>query len=124
MERVFDVTAPDAFDVIVSVSEVHCDDLGSISLNVTGGTAPYTFDWNGADPENLATGTYNVVISDINGCTYNVENIENYRTSLCSTLRRFNKYRSRADYYSGLFRRRFLLRRYSIRRLSELYNYR
>ncbi|MBK9193928.1 MAG: gliding motility-associated C-terminal domain-containing protein [Flavobacteriales bacterium] len=46
---------------------------GSIALDVTGGTAPYTYDWsNGATIANvnaLATGTYNVTITDANGCT-------------------------------------------------------
>lgn len=46
---------------------------GSIDLVVTGGTAPYTFDWdNGSTSEditNLAGGTYNVTVTDDNGCT-------------------------------------------------------
>ncbi len=47
---------------------------GSISLDVLGGTMPYSFDWdNGAadvqDPNNLVAGTYNVTVTDANGCT-------------------------------------------------------
>ncbi|WP_164489837.1 SprB repeat-containing protein [Runella sp. SP2] len=46
---------------------------GRIDLTVTGGTQPYTFGWsNGSsieDPQNLAAGTYNVLVQDNKGCT-------------------------------------------------------
>ncbi|MEO8069294.1 MAG: choice-of-anchor L domain-containing protein [Flavobacteriales bacterium] len=46
---------------------------GGIALNVTGGNAPYTYEWNtGATTANvngLAAGTYTVTITDANGCT-------------------------------------------------------
>ncbi len=45
---------------------------GSITINVTGGTSPYTYSWsNGATSANLnglATGTYSVTVTDANGC--------------------------------------------------------
>jgi hypothetical protein len=46
---------------------------GSIDLTVTGGIAPYSFNWtNGAgaveDPSNLSAGTYIVTVTDANGC--------------------------------------------------------
>lgn len=53
---------------------------GSIDLNLTGGTLPYTFDWTaivGAgivsaqeDQFNLTQGTYSVVVTDSNDCQY------------------------------------------------------
>ncbi len=50
---------------------------GAINLIASGGTAPYTYAWTGPnsftsasqDLSSLITGTYNVTITDINGCT-------------------------------------------------------
>ncbi|MBK9524702.1 MAG: PKD domain-containing protein [Bacteroidetes bacterium] len=47
---------------------------GGASVNVAGGTSPYTFAWtpsggNAATANNLAAGNYTVTISDDNGCT-------------------------------------------------------
>lgn len=47
---------------------------GSIALNVSNGTSPYTYDWtpatvSGSNPTGLDTGTYSVTVSDALGCT-------------------------------------------------------
>lgn len=46
---------------------------GSIDLTVVGGTAPYTYSWNGgqvsADRFNIPAGFYSVLVTDVNGCT-------------------------------------------------------
>lgn len=52
-------------------------DNGQAQINVTGGTAPYTYLWsNGADDEiltNLRDGTYSVTVTDANGCSSTCE---------------------------------------------------
>jgi hypothetical protein len=53
---------------------------GSIDITVTGGTAPYTYDWADLTPPpvepedryDLPAGTYTIVVSDTNGCTANI----------------------------------------------------
>ena len=49
---------------------------GSITLNGTGGTAPYTYSWNngqtGATASGLAAGNYSCVVTDVNGCQNSV----------------------------------------------------
>ncbi len=50
---------------------------GSISITASGGTAPYSYSWTGpntfsasvANPQNLVSGTYQVTVTDANGCT-------------------------------------------------------
>ena len=46
---------------------------GTATANPSGGTAPYTYLWSNLDPNqtanNLPAGTYNVTVTDANGCT-------------------------------------------------------
>lgn len=50
---------------------------GSIDLSVFGGTLPYNYDWSNnstdEDINGLMAGTYSVIITDDNGCTYTIE---------------------------------------------------
>jgi large repetitive protein len=51
-----------------------CDPDGSIDLTVVGGSPGYTYSWNGGtytteDINTLPAGDYEVVVTDINGCT-------------------------------------------------------
>lgn len=59
-----------ALSVSVSTTKVSCKG-GSASINVTGGTPPFYYNWNngaqGATQNNLVTGNYNVSIVDGNG---------------------------------------------------------
>jgi hypothetical protein len=74
--RNFTITQPAPIVLTGTTNTVVCGCLhgmGEIYLDVTGGTAPYTFLWsNGAtsqNPTGLWTGTYSVVVTDGNGCT-------------------------------------------------------
>ncbi len=48
---------------------------GTINVNVTGGTQPYSYSWNTSPPQttqdlaNLPSGNYTLVVTDANGCT-------------------------------------------------------
>lgn len=46
---------------------------GEIQINTSGGTLPHTFSWSNGltveDLENLGAGTYDVLVTDANGCT-------------------------------------------------------
>jgi len=69
----------------LSIDEIHTNPScyngsnGSIDITVTGGLAPYTYDWDNdgfEDPDNdsedltnLSAGTYTVIVTDANGCT-------------------------------------------------------
>ncbi len=49
---------------------------GSIDITVSGGTAPYAFDWNSGaftseDLTNIPSGIYTVIVTDLNNCTIN-----------------------------------------------------
>jgi hypothetical protein len=79
------VSEPYAINLSVSVSNVSCagGDNGVINLTVSGGVAPYSYQWTlhdgitySEDIFNLDAGSYSVVVTDANGCTasasYNV----------------------------------------------------
>ncbi len=52
----------------------HGDTSGAISLTVSGGTPPYTYQWNigatTAEVDNLPQGTYTVTVQDAHGCQW------------------------------------------------------
>lgn len=69
------VVIPEAIGLTVTGSTVACSDAcdGSVTTNISGGTAPYDVLWdNGVTSEvnaNLTAGTYFVTVTDANGCT-------------------------------------------------------
>ncbi len=71
------ITEPNAYDITTSQTTLDCAGDCNASITVTvnsGGTPNYSFDWN--DPlsqststaSGLCAGTYDVIISDLNGC--------------------------------------------------------
>jgi hypothetical protein len=72
---VFVITNPTPINATATVSNEQCNTEGfyNIDLTVSGGKAPYTYEWsNGGttqDLDSLQSGTYTVVIKDANGCT-------------------------------------------------------
>ena len=68
------VTEPSAIVLATTASNVPCfgGNTGSIDLNISGGTAGYTFLWSNAatteDLSGLAVGTYTVTVMDANSC--------------------------------------------------------
>ena len=72
------VNQPNKFSFSGTKTDISCHDLnnGQINLNVSGGTAPYTYVWtkdgnpfsNAKDIRNLAEGVYHVTITEVNNC--------------------------------------------------------
>ncbi|QTN39610.1 tandem-95 repeat protein [Cryomorphaceae bacterium] len=81
------ITEPAPLVVVGSGTDVDCfgANTGSVSLTVSGGTGVYSFDWsNGSTTQNitsLAAGTYDVTVTDANGC----ENVQSYSLSQPAT---------------------------------------
>ena len=73
----FNLNQPTEIGAVETFVDVDCygNATGSITLDVTGGTAPYTYDWSNMettkDVANLAAGSYSVVITDNNNCSAN-----------------------------------------------------
>jgi len=73
----FTITQPPAMSITGTQVDVNCNGgtTGSININVTGGSSPYSYLWsNGATSQNLssvAAGTYTVTVTDNNGCSKN-----------------------------------------------------
>ena len=66
---------PFPISVNASASDVSCNgsNNGSITTNPTNGTSPYTYNWGGGitsqNRTNIGPGTYNLTITDHDGCT-------------------------------------------------------
>jgi hypothetical protein len=69
------VSEPSALFASASNTNVSCNggNNGSADLTVSGGTAPYSYNWSNSatseDISGLSAGTYNVTVTDDHGCT-------------------------------------------------------
>jgi gliding motility-associated-like protein len=65
----------DSFEVSENLKQISCSDngLGAISLQISGGTAPFSYQWSNGnttkDIDNLEAGSYEVTIKDGAGCS-------------------------------------------------------
>lgn len=76
IQECIDIEEPDELLINATITQPDCGDQSpaTIDLGITGGTAPYTFNWsNGASTEVISVdnGTYSVIVSDANGCFTN-----------------------------------------------------
>ncbi len=89
----FEVVEPAQIDLDVAVNNL-CDPTPGIEVTeVSGGTAPYTFDWadipgdsNPMDRPDLETGSYDLTVTDINGCSVSVNDLVVVDTCACPPL--------------------------------------
>ncbi|MEZ5069403.1 MAG: SprB repeat-containing protein [Bacteroidales bacterium] len=80
------ITEPSEIQVTSVKSDISCGGLsdGSIAITVSGGVGPYGFAWTGPsgftssseDLSGLAAGSYNLTITDANGCIMNFPTLE------------------------------------------------
>ncbi|MBL0051222.1 MAG: SprB repeat-containing protein [Bacteroidetes bacterium] len=74
------------------VTNVNCNgnSNGAISINIAGGTTPYTYAWsNGATTQNitnLAPNTYTLTVTDANGCTATISQAITQPNALALTI--------------------------------------
>ena len=64
------IQAPNALTANITTNNPTCFGLnnGSVNPAVNGGTAPYNINYGGVNPIAIGDGSYQVIISDINGC--------------------------------------------------------
>ena len=73
-----EITSPNVVLIQATIQSATCNQIpcnGAINLNVSGGTAPYSYNW-APTPQNdtssitaLCAGVYNVTVTDANGCS-------------------------------------------------------
>ncbi|MDC3260005.1 gliding motility-associated C-terminal domain-containing protein, partial [bacterium] len=88
------ITAPQVLAPIATVDDVNCfgESDGSVVLTTTGGTGFYTYNWNpntsnsNSNAVGLPIGTYNVTVTDANGCTNSLSAIVNQPTQLTASI--------------------------------------
>lgn len=87
------LVAPSSIQIVSYATPASCND-GSISLNIAGGTPPYTVSWADGSSDwnrtNLAAGSYFLLVTDANGCqlthSAQVEQVSPLQLSVQSTM--------------------------------------
>ena len=71
-----ELAQPDAISVTETLMNGACGEKGAVDIFVSGGTAPYTYEWSTGetteDLTNLTTGTYTITVTDANSCEGNL----------------------------------------------------
>ena len=74
-EACFAVTQPEELRASVTARAAECERLGALSVEILGGSRPYSYDWahlpaadDPQDVDGLAAGTYGLVVRDARGC--------------------------------------------------------
>jgi hypothetical protein len=86
------ITEPTVIENAIVINDIGNQGVGAISLILTGGVGPFTFEWtregqvvgNTQNINNLTAGLYQVVVKDANGCTFLREGIQVSNTSRVS----------------------------------------
>jgi len=78
------ITQPDSLEINPAVTDVSCFGGcdGAISLNASGGTPPYTYNFT----TGLCAGTYNATVTDLNGCIRSQTIVVNQPSQLTATV--------------------------------------
>ena len=78
----FSVAEPELLEANFQVFNGFCENNGAIDISVSGGSGTYSFDWSdintGTETEDridLESGTYDLTVTDENGCTVELSNI-------------------------------------------------
>ena len=88
---VITIEQPEELKVAVNITnETNRGNDGKISVNITGGTAPYVYEWSngGRSSTNdaLSNGEYGLIVYDVNGCStsqsYQVDKYREYNTTI------------------------------------------
>lgn len=93
LTETFTVNQPEELTAEFTKQDVKCrgNNTGSVNIEASGGVAPYTYLWpdgqTGKSRNNLSAGTYEIIVSDANGCSLNltVEILEPAETLAVST---------------------------------------
>ncbi len=73
VRKIFSVSQPDSISLFATIDNAGCgNNNGEIYLSVSGGVAPYLYNWSNGSLndtlQNLYAGVYSVVVTDFNNC--------------------------------------------------------